>query len=220
MSGLEINTSYNVSVRCVVGEDLRGTWSEIINFRTKTPKQFTKESKILSGETDKELFVKKLSEWCGTENFELLYRGSRDGFGASNFHGLCDNKGKTLVLIKNTSGHVFGGFASIPWSCSGGSKQAPGSFLFTLTNMHRIHPTKFSLKNENDGSAVEHITTNGPVFGDSNGLWIYTDCNRNNNSNCGFSSYNNITGKGCSIFSSNSGDNHFQVQEIEVFKVI
>ena len=53
------------------------------------------------------LFEEKLSEWCGTEDFELLYRGSRDCFGASGFHRLCDNKGKTLVLVKNTSGHVF-----------------------------------------------------------------------------------------------------------------
>ena len=152
VSGLEKNTEYNVRVRCVVGE-LQGMWSDVANFRTKN---LMVDSAILSNETNCEAFDKKLSEWCGTKNFELLYRGSRDGFSVSNFHRLCDNKGKTLVLIKNTSGHVFGGFASVPWtnssSCSG--KQAPGSFLFTLTNMHGIQPTKFPLKNENDEKAV------------------------------------------------------------------
>jgi hypothetical protein len=31
----------------------------------------------------------------------LLYRASRDGFSASDFHKACDNKGPTLVIIKN-----------------------------------------------------------------------------------------------------------------------
>ena len=61
------------------------------------------------------MFEEKLSEWCGTEDFDLLYRGSHDGFGTSDFHRQCDNKGKTLILVKNTSGHAFGGFASVPW---------------------------------------------------------------------------------------------------------
>ena len=29
---------------------------------------------------------------------KLLFRGSRDGFGAAKFHQLCDNKGPTLTL--------------------------------------------------------------------------------------------------------------------------
>ena len=214
MSGLEKNTEYNVRVECVVGE-LHGVWSDAVTFKTKN---LSIDSDILSSETNKKVFEEKLSEWCGTENFELLYKGSHDGFNVNKFHEKCDNKGKTLVLVKNTSGHVFGGFASIPWanssSCSG--KQAPDSFLFTLTNMHGIQPTKFPLKDENDSHAVCHNNNYSPAFGKGHDLYFYSDRRAGA---CFGNTYSDTTGKGSSIFSSSTSTNHFQVQEIEVFKV-
>ena len=50
------------------------------------------------------------------KKYELLFRGSRDGFGAAEFHKRCDNKGATVVLVKTTTNHVFGGFAHTPWT--------------------------------------------------------------------------------------------------------
>ena len=224
VSGLEKNTEYNVRVKCTVGE-LHGMWSDVVTFKTKNltlDLQVRIDSAILSAEVNKEAFEEKLSEWCGTKNFELLYRGSRDGFGASDFHRLCDNKGKTLTLIKNTSGHAFGGFASIPWTSPSSyeHKKAPGSFLFTLTNMHGIQPTKFPLKDENDGNAVCHDTDYDPAFGGGHDLRISSKCNSSASSSANFgSTYNDTTGKGSSIFTSNVSSNNFQVQEIEVFMV-
>ena len=216
--GLEKNTEYNVRVKCVIGE-LQGVWSDITTFRTKN---IIIDSNILSREVNKKVLEEKLCEWCGTKNFELIYRGSRDGFGANDFHRLCDNKGKTLVLIKNTSGHVFGGFA-VPWESPSSSdtwKQAPGSFLFTLTNMYGIQPTKFPLKDENNGKVICHNNGYQPTFGCVD-FYVSSDCNTNTSSYTNFpSSYNDTTRKGNSIFSSNSGNSHFQVQEIEVFKVL
>lgn len=215
--GLVKDTEYNVRIKCVIG-DLQGEWSDTVNVKTKNY-EVNIDSSILSQESNKELFGNKLSEWCKTTNFELLYRGTRDGFGANDFHRTCDNKGKTLVIIKNSNGHIFGGFASISWTSSGSYRQAPGSFLFTLTNMHGIQPTKFSLNNENDGNAVYHKNGYGPIFGDGDGLWIYPDCNNNTKSNAQFSVYNDTTGKGGSVFSSNTSSVHFQVNNIEVFRV-
>ncbi len=31
----------------------------------------------------------------------MIYRGSKDGFKAEDFHGKCDNKGATLIIIKS-----------------------------------------------------------------------------------------------------------------------
>jgi hypothetical protein len=50
------------------------------------------------------------------QKWSLLYRGSRDGFRASNFHSHCDNKPITLTIIKSTSGNIFGGFTSAHWN--------------------------------------------------------------------------------------------------------
>ena len=219
-SGLDKDSEYNVRVKCAIGE-LHGGWSDVASVRTKKI-TVNINSSILSQERDKESFAEKLSEWCGISDFELIYRGTRDGFGTIDFHRTCDNKGKTLVLIKNTSGHIFGGFASIPWANSGGRKQAPGSFLFTLTNMHGIQPTKFDLNDENVGYAVSHYDDSGPVFGNSgnsDGVYIQNNCNSNMDSNAAFSVYKDTTEKGDSILSSSTGTNHFQVREIEVYRV-
>ena len=220
-SGLDKDSEYNVRVKCVIG-GLQGGWSDAVGVKTKNF-DLKADSSILSKERDKEIFKDKLSEWCGTSEFKLLYRGTRDGFGVSDFHRTCDNKGKTLVLIKNSSGHIFGGFASIPWTgpSSGEYKQASGSFLFTLINMYGIQPTKFPLKNENDGNAVYHKNDRGPIFGNGCDVFISNDCNSNTNSGSNFGSYayRDTAGKGRSIFTSSTSDKYFQVQEIEVFKV-
>lgn len=217
VNGLEKDTEYNVRVKCIIG-GLQGVWSNVVNVRTKNYGN-KMESSILSKETNKSMFIGKLSEWCKTTDFELLYRGSRDGFGANRFHDECDGQGKTLILVQDTSGLIFGGFASIPWSSSNAYKKAPGSFLFTLANTYNAQPTKFSLKNENDKHAVCHYSNYGPTFGDGHDLYISSGCNNNDESYSDFSAYNDTTRKGYSIFSSNTEDSCFQVQEIEVFKI-
>lgn len=221
VSGLGMDTEYSVRVKCV-SKDFRGRWSDVTSVRTKRP-EIEMSSVILSNERNGTTLWNKLAEWCGTDCLELLYRGTRDGFDASDFHWKCDGQGKTLVLVKNASGHVFGGFASMPWRrpSFGVNKRAPGSFLFTLTNMYGTQPTRFPLKSERDGSAVHHEIMYGPVFGDCSDLVIESDCNANTGSFTNFpSSYKDSTWKGSSIFSSDTETNHFQVQEIEVFRII
>ena len=220
--GLPPDTEHTFRVRAVCEVGVSG-WSVAVKGRTKNFDLKT-DSVILSREDNSYTFMENLCEWCGTNDFELLYRGTRDGFEKSDFHRTCDNKGKTLVLIKNISGHIFGGFASIPWTSPSSScscKQAPGSFLFTLTNMHGIQPTKFSLKNENDNGVVCHNNSYMVLFGHSgHDLVIASNTNKSKSSWSNFSSaYNDTTGKGNSIFSSSTSTSSFKVQEIEVFRV-
>mmetsp|Transcript_23722 Transcript_23722/g.20609 ORF Transcript_23722/g.20609 Transcript_23722/m.20609 type:complete len:297 (+) Transcript_23722:394-1284(+) len=57
--------------------------------------------------------------WIGGSHpkAELLYRGSSHGFGSSNFHQECDDKGPTLTVVR-TKGNkaVFGGYTKISWN--------------------------------------------------------------------------------------------------------
>ena len=216
-SGLDKDSEYNVRVKCVIGE-FQGRWSDVVSVKTKN---ITIDSDILLNEGDGDIFEGKLFEWCGTNEFELLYRGTRNGFGADDFHRRCDNRGKTLVLIKNSSGHVFGGFASVPWASSSETgKKAPGSFLFTLTNMHGTQPTKFPLNDENYGRAVYIYPERGATFGNGRDFCIVSGCNKNNSSYSYYpKSYNDVVGKGRSVFTSSTSSDNFQVQEIEVFGV-
>eukprot|EP01048_Picozoa_sp_COSAG05_P019622 COSAG05_NODE_3122_length_2308_cov_1.486646_1_plen_138_part_10 len=77
--------------------------------------------------------------------FELLYRASEDGWEATKFHECCDNKGATVVLVKTSRGHIFGGYADASWRGFGERNISPspgGAFLFTLRNATGMPPTK------------------------------------------------------------------------------
>jgi hypothetical protein len=60
-----------------------------------------------------------------------IYTATIDG--DLNFHGKCDSKGPTVIVIK-ANGHIFGGYVSIDWDCSGSFKTDTKSFIFSLTN--------------------------------------------------------------------------------------
>jgi len=74
------------------------------------------------------------------EKASLLFRASKDGFSAKQFHHLCDQKGPTLSLIKNDKGRIFGGFSSVPWRSDYSFSPDPHAFLFSLTTktIHRL----------------------------------------------------------------------------------
>jgi hypothetical protein len=86
----------------------------------------------------------------------LLYRGSRDGFAAADFHRCCDGHAGTLTLIESSDGFRFGGFTPCAWDSSGTWKRddCAESFLFTLRNPHGIAPRKFALKPERCHEAI------------------------------------------------------------------
>jgi hypothetical protein len=153
----------------------------------------------------------------GRRRMGLLYRGTRDGFGASDFHRLCDNKGATVVLVRSSEGWVFGGYTPLPWNSSGSyqNDSSGTSFLFTLKNPHGTSPQKFALKLPQ--YAIECIPSYSPTFGRGWDLYISDRCNANTSSHTNFpSSYQDTGGRGKETF---CGHHTFAVSEIEVFEV-
>lgn len=179
------------------------------------------DSIILEYSQNKDKYVEILKEWTNCNNMKLLFRGTKDGMTAQAFHSKCDNRGKTIVLIKNDKGNIFGGFASIPWTNNTGSYfSAPDSFIFTLTNIYNIKPIKF--ENKKDGKEVCHNKDYGPLFGNSCDIYISKDFINGVTKSSFPSSYIDSLGKGCSIFTGNSDNSNknFKIKEIEVFEVI
>ena len=73
------------------------------------------ESEILSADQVKSLVeLLKNSPILHSVSVEMLYRASRDGWAASNFHSCCDNKGPTITMIKSGN-YIFGGSSEIEW---------------------------------------------------------------------------------------------------------
>ena len=215
INNLKENTNYELRI-CSIYNDIVGNWSE--SFKIKT---LIIDSLILNETERRDEFLNKLYEWTGYKNMELLHRGTRDGSGSNVFHNKCDNQGPTLCLCKNDKGNIFGGYASISWKSPKEKWEytpANNCFLFTLTNIHGTAPTQFPcIKSE---YSLQQYAGSGPDFG-NNDLRIYSDyLNQRSQSYLG-NSYQDVLGKGRSIFTGDANNNngYFQLKEMEVFKL-
>jgi predicted nucleic acid-binding Zn-ribbon protein len=118
--------------------------------------------------------------------FNLLWRGSRDGFTAKEFHRRCDSHANTLSLILDTDGNVFGGFTSVKWENNCGRKgdDSLRSFLFILKSPHGVPPRKFTLREERKECAI-YCDSGYCAFGLNNcysDILISDNCNASRNS--------------------------------------
>ena len=82
----------------------------------------------LINDSIKHNFNKKIAK------YELLFRSSRDGFAALNFHSKCDGKNYTVTFIETLIGRRFEGFTDQSWDQSGNYKTGSNGFIFSLDN--------------------------------------------------------------------------------------
>ena len=80
-----------------------------------------KDSAILSSE-QRQILVDWLKDTLesASDDYALLYRASRNGWNASNFHSCCDSKGPTVTVIKSGD-RIFGGYTEEQWDQPGKS---------------------------------------------------------------------------------------------------
>jgi len=108
-----------------------------------------------------------------------VYRASRDGFSADDFHEKCDEKGETIVLVKTLEGAVIGGYASACWSKRKiGWESAPDSFIFSLCEKEDDSSeldyclTEYVVTESGTENGVYHRSSFGPAFGMGHDLYI------------------------------------------------
>jgi len=207
---LESNTNYELRL-CTIYNNINSQYSDTTKFKILI-------DSILLNETKKcDECLNNIFEWTGGKNLELLYRGTRDGMSANSFHNKCNNKGPTICLFKNDKGYIFGGYSSVDWQGPSGYafRAAPDNFIFTLTNVYNISPTKFPISDSNKN--IYDNSSYGPCFG-NNGHDIQINFNTNftNFPNA----YKDVLGKGYSIFKGDKDNDNFTLKEIEVFKLI
>jgi hypothetical protein len=179
-------------------------------------------SQILSGRQPFDLI--KLCEFNASDKWTLLYRGTRDGFEAKDFHLKCDKKSPTLTIIKaKDSGFIFGGYTEAEWDSSGGFRKDPNTFLFSLTNTE-AKPCK---KNVIDPTRAIFCDLNhGPIFGGDEDNIDCDDLSIANNANTNEASYsclgNNFKHPEYEYSKTEvryflSESEHFRLNEIEVY---
>ncbi|CAB4394926.1 unnamed protein product [Rhizophagus irregularis] len=138
--------------------------------------------------------------------FILLLRGTRDGFDASKFHQLCDNKGATISFARiQNSKQIIGGYNPLHWQQNSTYASTNDSFLFNIPNTDNLDSAKIS-RCSNHNNAVYYNSGYGPTFG--NGHDLYTQGKTWYTSN-GNSYPNNINLSG-----------NYTIDEYEVFKVV
>jgi hypothetical protein len=170
------------------------------------------KSQILSGKQLLDLI--KLCEFSLKDKWTLLYRGSRDGFDAANFHSKCDDHNNTLTILKaHGKSSIFGGFTSITWDSTSGYKSDSNAFLFSLTNKDN-QPSK--IRQNNTQYSIYCRSDYGPIFGnDDICIANYANTTKGSYSNLGRSYEHPQPSQGQSYL---AGSHSFQLSEIEVYE--
>jgi hypothetical protein len=114
--------------------------------------------------------------------FELLYRGTRDGFQSSDFHRLCNGHSPTLTVILSTDGSIFGGYTPVVWNSRDAwvEDSSLKSFLFTIKNPHNVPPHIFPQQQQ--AHAILDYSSYGPTFGYGADLYVCDKCQSSNSS--------------------------------------
>ncbi|UZO05062.1 uncharacterized protein OCT59_025423 [Rhizophagus irregularis] len=96
--------------------------------------------------------------------FQLLLRGSRDGFTPKKFHELCNDKHDTITFIKvKGTDEIFGGYNPIIWNTSDSWGKTKDSFIFSFKDNNVKDAIISNIRNTS--CAVHYYYTNGPCFG-------------------------------------------------------
>jgi len=212
-SELQPNTPYTFQVRaeCAIGQS---DWSAEASCTTPELQIIPRDSCILM--RNPKTFDGLLCRMFGkTIKLRLLYRGSRDGFNAADFHRTCDSAAQTLTVVLSGD-HISGGFATKPWTGGAGYTHSDDGWLYSLQPV----PIKLTC------SQPQYIQYSnpifGPSFGDGHDLHIDND----------MKSTNNYYSHPCSNFqkivpefdgtndTTLFGSYNFVVDEIEVFEAL
>jgi hypothetical protein len=160
-----------------------------------------------------------LCEFSTNDKWSMLYRATRDGFGAKDFHSKCDGHPKTLTILKaKQSEFIFGGFTSVDWDSTSQWKSDANAFIFSFTNKDN-RPLKMKVNPNQHRHAIGCNSSCGPTFGVE--ICIASNANTTMDS---FSKLGFIFKHPQFAIGSNAseaflaGSNNFQLDEIEVYE--
>ena len=165
-----------------------------------------------------------LTSWIGAaKQTRLLYRASRDGFSTFDFHSKCDNKAKTVTLIKTSDDSVVGGYTAAAWTSALSYSYDTTSYIFILREKgisSLSNAKKFGLRST-ALTYSNYAIYNDPLFGPSFGfsdLRIVDHSQMNTGSEATYSVYSTYNTGTSNVFGRVMND--WTTLEIEVFQII
>ena len=137
---------------------------------------------------------------------KLLYRATKDGDNAKDFHLKCDKIKNNIIVIKTKKGLIFGGFTCESWDGKG-DKKDKNAFCFSLD--------KYKIYNWIKGKSSIFVSPeSGPAFG--NCIFEIKDKFFEMGGLCSEDYFYNNQEKQCEI---NGGEEQFDIEDVEVFSV-
>ena len=199
--------------------NLENELSEVKKRLEKIEEQLNKknfiDSNIIKEEKDYEFIIDRLKKVVLEGNniivpekiiLLLLYRGTRDGDKAKDFHEKVDQYSNTLIVVKTKKGLRFGGFTCQTWDGKGDKKDT-NSFCFSLD--------KKKIYNYKRGKTSIYTSPESlPFFG--NCIFEINDKFLEMGGSCSEDYFYDNQENQCEI---NGGEEQFEIEEIEVFKV-
>lgn len=114
--------------------------------------------------------------WRGG-SLRLIFRASRDGSTAQDFHRCCDGVAPTVVVVRSKEGQVFGGYTDQPWLSPSGSsphfQASQGTFLFRLGGFPGGVATRHQIWDAENALRCGHDLL--PAFGARNDFRIFLE---------------------------------------------
>eukprot|EP00347_Sterkiella_histriomuscorum_P004925 403358553 len=204
-------------------EEISRTTIERIEEEKESIVALVNQSKLLVDcemfKSQSSLLSTQIPNFC-TQEFKLLFRGSRDGFTAKRFHEFCDNKGPTVQFIQSEKGFVFGGYTSIQMISPTDDallQNDSDAFVFSLSK-RSIHK-----QYQYQQYAIRHDKDRMCAFGGGSDIAILDNCDKNtkNYSCLGYTyeppnGYKDGTEEAYSYL---AGEHNFKVLEIEVYQL-
>ncbi len=95
-------------------------------------------------------------------DLQCVYKGSRDGWSAIDFHSNCDGRGSALVVVLSQSGKKFGGFNPLGWQSSDDYGNTNAAFLWFPKGSNDVVKCPVLA---GGNAAIFDFATGGPQFG-------------------------------------------------------
>jgi hypothetical protein len=176
MNELAISSDDDPPELPTVDDELQHILAHQMNLFGLTFNEHLPESNIIKQCSDAKILHGWLEEDGSNGELKLLYRSSRDGLTAQDFHSRCNNKGRTIVIIETAEGGVVGGYTNTAWrnTTAGVSSYdyADKAFLFALSGFGLSSPCKMKLVGESDQCAIYNYSADGPIFGGGHDLKV------------------------------------------------
>ena len=173
-------------------------------------KELLKQYEIVKSQILNKDEIELFLSWLDNKpkKIKLLLDSRIDGDLTSTFYNKCSGKYPTVVFVKTTKGHRFGGCSFIPWeSLNGCFKEDEKNFIFSLDKKKKYNIQK-------PKSAIQTYSTYF-AFGGGSDFYVIDKCTSSNDN------YNNNSGtyNTTETYELNGGEKNYTVLSYEVYQI-